>query len=70
MRIFTTVAERKDQSGWDVISGPDSDFVAQDKALDKLVADGGVVTAGKKSVQYRKAIIAEIDKGARRRRSF
>jgi hypothetical protein len=70
MRLFATVAERKDRSGWDVIAGPDSDFVAQDAKLDKLLADGGKVKSGKSVVEYAKAIIAEVDKGARRRRSF
>jgi hypothetical protein len=70
MRLFTTVAERKDRSGWDIIAGPNSDFVAQDAVVDKLIAAKGVVKQGKATVEYGKAIITEVSKGARRRRSF
>lgn len=74
MRIFVSVAERKGSEKWDVLNGPDSDFVAQDKALDKLIANKGVMESGKgkttQKVEYAKAVIAEIGKGARRRRSF
>jgi hypothetical protein len=70
MRIFTTVAERKDANKWDLLAGPDSDFVAQDKALDALVAAGGVIKSGKTSVSYSRAIISDANSGIRRRRSF
>jgi len=70
MRIFATVAERADNSKWDLIAGPNSDFVAQDKLLDELSASKGEMKSGKSIVRYHKAVISDIIQGARRRRSF
>jgi len=70
MRLFATVAERKDKSGWDVLAGPNSDLAAQDAALDKLTAAEGKLKSGKSVVEYGKVMISELGKAARRRRSF